>query len=404
MRRIHYRAFSRGRIGTLRLPNRLVRSATWDPCILATGKMTREVLDLYRALAAGGIGMIISGGLPVTPKGLFREPRSEEVTYDDVRIQGIAEMPKVVHAVGNECKIVAQLENGFLGKGPSKIASPFRRRRAEPLTAAEVETLVHCFADAIDWMKEEGFDGVQLHAAHGAVLSQFLSPHTNRREDAYGGSTEKRCRIVREIVSRARSRVGDYPILIKINGTDYVEGGTDADTFPELAKEIERAGVDAIEVSGGMWDCLVRPEHELGFRPVPAPESHTRIKIPDKQSYFLKYAESVALDIPVILVGGNRDVERLEAILARERVDFISLCRPLISEPDLPNRWLHGRGGPEADCVSCNSCLYDMLVHPGRAQPGLVRCVLKHDPQMVLPAQRWLSSWVKKNQLPECLA
>jgi 2,4-dienoyl-CoA reductase-like NADH-dependent reductase (Old Yellow Enzyme family) len=366
--------------------------------------MTQEVLEHYRALAAGGVGMIISGGLPVTPKGLFRRPLKEEVTCRDVRIQGISEMPKVVHAVGNRCKIVAQLENGFLEKGPSDVPSPFRGKRTAPLAVEEIGTIVRCFVDAICWVKEEGFDGVQLHAAHGAVLSRFLSSHTNRRKDAYGGSTQKRCRIVREIVSRARSKVGDFPMLIKMNGTDYVEGGTDIDTFPELAREIERAGVDAIEVSGGMWDCLVRPEHELGFRPVPAPESHTCIKIPDKQSYFLSFAESVALDIPVILVGGNRDVERLEAILSRERVDFISLCRPLIREPDLPNRWLHGRGSPEADCVSCNSCLYEMLVHPGRAQPGLVRCVLKHDPQMVLPAQRWLSSWVKKNQLRECLA
>jgi 2,4-dienoyl-CoA reductase-like NADH-dependent reductase (Old Yellow Enzyme family) len=192
--------------------------------------------------------------------------------------------------------------------------------------------------------------------------------------------------------------------LIKMNGTDYVEGGTDIDTFPELAKEIERADVDAIEVSGGMWDCLVRPEHELGFRPVPAPESQTRIKAPDRQSYFLRYAESVALDIPVILVGGNRDIERIEAILSRETVDFIALCRPLISEPDLPHRWLHGRGSPEADCVSCNSCLYDMLAHPGRVQPGLVRCLFKHDRHMIAPAQRWLSSWVKENQLRENLA
>jgi 2,4-dienoyl-CoA reductase-like NADH-dependent reductase (Old Yellow Enzyme family) len=182
-----------------------------------------------------------------------------------------------------------------------------------------------------------------------------------------------------------------------MNGTDYLDGGTDMDTFPELAKEVERAGIDAIEVSGGMWDCLVRSEDELGFRPVPAPESHTRIKNPDKQSYFLKYAESLDLDIPVILVGGNRDIERLEAIVSKGKVDFIALCRPLISEPDLPNRWLEGRGGPGTDCISCNSCLYEMLVHPGRPEPGPVRCILKNEKHKVKEAQRWLSSWVREN-------
>lgn len=114
-------------------------------------------------------------------------------------------------------------------------------------------------------MKQCGFDGVQLHAAHGGLLICFLSPYTNRRIDEYGGSVEKRVRIVREIISEAKEEVGDFPILIKMNCTDYVEGGLDLDTFPALAKEIENSGVDALEVSGGMWDCLVRSEEELGF-------------------------------------------------------------------------------------------------------------------------------------------
>jgi len=146
-----------------------------------------------------------------------------------------------------------------------------------------------------------------------------------------------------------------------------------------------------------MWDCLVRSEEELGFRPVPAPESHTRINRPDRQSYFLKYAEMLELDIPVILVGGNRDIERLEEIVRQGTVDFIALCRPLISEPDLPNRWLEGRGSNATDCISCNSCIYSMIVHPGRPEPGAVTCVFKHDKPQHTVAQEWLASWVEKN-------
>jgi 2,4-dienoyl-CoA reductase-like NADH-dependent reductase (Old Yellow Enzyme family) len=200
--------------------------------------------------------------------------------------------------------------------------------------------------------------------------------------------------VIREAVDGARQQVGDFPILIKMNGTDYLEGGVDLDNVAELAREVELAGVDAIEVSGGTWDCLLRSEEALGFRPVPAAESHTRIRNPEKQSYFLPYAERLDVDIPILLVGGNRDAERLEAILRGGKVDFISLCRPLICEPDLPNRWREARGGRMAACISCNSCLYDMYTGLERGEPGPVTCVRKHDPRRVGEAQHWLATFV----------
>jgi 2,4-dienoyl-CoA reductase-like NADH-dependent reductase (Old Yellow Enzyme family) len=199
------------------------------------------------------------------------------------------------------------------------------------------------------------------------------------------------------MVSGARKKVGDFPILIKMNGTDYLPGGINLDAFPELAREIAEAGVDAIEISGGMWECLVRTEAELGFRPVPSPESHTRLKNPDTQSYFLDYAERLDLDIPVILVGGNRDVERLESILRQGAVDYIAMCRPFLSEPDLPRRWLEGRGSSGTECISCNSCLYDMYTSLERGEPRVATCWLKKDRLRVGEAQRWLASWVGQN-------
>jgi 2,4-dienoyl-CoA reductase-like NADH-dependent reductase (Old Yellow Enzyme family) len=257
--------------------------------------------------------------------------------------------------------------------------------------------MVDCFIQSIAGVMDDGFDGVQLHAAHGGLLSRFLSPYTNRREDEYGGSVENRARIMREIVVGAREMVGDFPILIKMNCTDYVEGGTDIDIFPALAKAIEDAGVDAIEISGGMWDCLIRTEDELGFRPVPAPESHTRIKSPENQSYFLKFAEKLKLDIPLILVGGNRDIERLEEIMRQGNVDFLALCRPLISEPGLPKRWLEGHGSSGTDCISCNACIYDMWTHLEEGKPWIATCLVKHHKKKLKIAEEWLSSWVKKN-------
>lgn len=396
--RADYKLFSRGKIGRLTVPNRLVRSATWDPSILHRRQVSQEVLDLYRKLAQGGVGLIITGDFPVMPADIYdRDPGRTSFTYQDVRIAGIEQLSQAVHHASSQAKIIAQLARGIPGPEASDIPSPYTEDRIRPLTLDEIHTVVASFVQTIAHMQVEGFDGVQLHAAHGSLLSRFLSPYSNRRTDQYGGSVPNRARIVQEIICRARELVGDFPILIKMNGTDYVEGGLDLSNFAPLAQAIAAAGVDAIEISGGMWDCFARSQDELGFRRVPAPESHTNIRHPRKQSYFLPYAESLDLDIPVILVGGNRDVERLEAMVQQNKVDFVALCRPFISEPDLPQRWLDGRGSSGTECISCNSCLYDMYVHPGRDEPGLVRCLFKTHRELHKVAQRWLYSWVDEN-------
>jgi len=275
MRRDHYMIFSEGRIGTLTVANRLVRSATWDPSILTKRRMTDDVLGIYRQVAAGGVGLIITGDFSVIPEGLFRQGQSAEgvISYQDVRIEGFDRLVEVVRSAAPSCRILAQVSGEYPGVGPSNIPSPYTREGVRPLSIGEIRTIAECFAVAIAGVKSDGFAGVQLHAAHGGLLSRFLSPYTNRRSDQYGGSLENRVRIVREIVSSAREHVADYPILIKMNCTDYVPGGIDIHSFPELARQVERCGVDAIELSGGMWDCLVRSEEELGFRPVPDPES-----------------------------------------------------------------------------------------------------------------------------------
>lgn len=403
MNRETYQIFSPGAIAGLATPNRLVRSATWDPSILAAREMQDEVLALYRRLAEGGVGMIVTGGFPV-----YRERFPDEdhpapyFTYPDLRVSGLEKLPQLVHQAITGCKIIAQIEVGYIDSGPSSIPSPFSNEPVRELPQEEIERILGCFVDAVIDMRDAGFDGVQLHAAHGGLLSRFLSPYTNRREDRFGGSVQKRVSVIRDIIQAARQRAGDFPILIKLNCTDYLEGGIDLDTFPALAQEVVKAGVDAVEISGGMWECLFRSEEELGFRPVPAPESHTRIHKAEQQSYFLKYAESVRLPVPLILTGGNRDIERLEAILQGGRVDFIALCRPLIREPGLPDRWRAGAGSRLTECVSCNSCLYAMYVHPGQPEAGPVQCVCKTNKKMHRDAQKWLAAW--RDQTREELA
>jgi 2,4-dienoyl-CoA reductase-like NADH-dependent reductase (Old Yellow Enzyme family) len=394
MDRNDYKIFSESSIAGLTIPNRLIRSATWDPSILSSRQMTGEVLDLYRNLALGGVGAIITGGFPVYRECFPKEDLDKPVClYTDLRVNGLEKMAQVVHQAHPDCKIIAQLEVGYLDAGPSSIPSPFSDHPLRALSLQEIEQIMACFVDAIIDMRDSGYDGAQLHAAHGGLLSRFLSPCTNQRRDNFGGTPEKRAHIVGEIVNRARKRVGDFPLLIKMNCTDYLAGGVDIENFPALAREIVLAGVDAIELSGGMWECLFRPEEELGFRPVPAPESHTRIRKPEQQSYFLSYAEKLDLPVPIILVGGNRDIENLEAILQGGKVDFIALCRPLIREPDLPNRWRSGIGSRLPECVSCNSCIYAMIVHPGQPEPGLVTCICKNDKKLHQKAQKWLATW-----------
>jgi 2,4-dienoyl-CoA reductase-like NADH-dependent reductase (Old Yellow Enzyme family) len=395
MRRDHYKIFSEGRIGPLTLANRLVRSATADPVLESEKRLTDETFDLYRALAAGGAGLILTGDVPTLPEATFDGTgvTRSNLTYDDVRIAGFGRLVEVVHATAPRAKLIAQVSATQRGFAPSAVPSPFSGSRPRQLTAAQIEVLVRGIAETVIGLKNEGFDGVQLHAAHGGLLCRFLSPYSNRRQDSHGGSVQNRARLFREAVELARERVGDFPILIKLNCTDYLEGGIDASNFPELAQEIERCGFDAVEVSGGMWDCLFRSEQELGFRPVPAPESHTRISDPGRQSYFLPYAEKLDLGIPLILVGGNRDIDRLEEIVARGIADFIAMCRPFIREPDLPSRWLEGRGRSDTQCASCNSCVFDLRDRVSKGEPYLATCLVKEDRQRAREAQSWLTAW-----------
>jgi 2,4-dienoyl-CoA reductase-like NADH-dependent reductase (Old Yellow Enzyme family) len=365
MSRETYKIFSEGRIANLVLKNRLVRSATCEYKMTRDGKTTGTILNIYKDLAAGGVGMIISSLMAVTLEG--KGVADQICIYNDNYISEISKIADVVHETDSKCVIIAQLchsgrqvtyDNGIAEcVGPSQVESPILIKKARELTISEIEAIIESFVDSIIRVKKAGFDGAQLHAAHGYLLSSFLSPYTNRREDKYGGSVENRTRIIKDILALARKKVGDFPILIKINCEDHIIGGISKDSISELVKEIEASGVDAIEVSGGMWDCLMRSENELGFRPLPLPESRTRIDTPDKQSYYYEYVKGIKTKVPLILVGGNRNIELLENLIQEGNLDFISLSRPLIAEPGLPNRWHKGIGKETTACVSCNACV-----------------------------------------------
>lgn len=395
MRRDNYKIFSEGKISNMNLKNRIVRSATWDIPVTLTRDVPDYVVDYYRDITRGGAGMIITGDFPVTTDGKL----NKSSTFDDVKVSGLEKIAEIVHETDSQCKVIAQLSTGYISKAPSERKSPFRKEPIPALTEDEIKIVIRCFVQGVIRAKSLGYDGVQFHAAHGTFLCDFLSPYTNRREDDYGGTIKKRVKIIREIMSAAREEVGNFPILIKANCTDYIKGGIDIDSFPELALEIERAGIDTIEVSGGRYDCLVRSEEELGFRSVPAAESHTNLNTVEKQSYFFPYAEKLNCSIPIILVGGNKDVEHVEKLLRKGKVDFIAMCRPFICEPNLSNRWLLGKGSSAADCISCNSCIYDMYMSVIKKEPRITKCLYKKDKDEHKKAQKWLASWVENRRV-----
>jgi 2,4-dienoyl-CoA reductase-like NADH-dependent reductase (Old Yellow Enzyme family) len=391
-------AFSPGRIGKLELKNRLVRSATFENAGSIAGEITETLLDMYRELTLGGIGLIITGIMPVYPKTVA--PRQIRIDSDDY-ITGLQRIPKAVRDTADDCKIMAQLHHPgrqvpdpenleqFLKYLPPAFIKVFQEARqaqgtpqepphiVEPtapsaildntfqrtpraLTLEEIDEIIDAYAEGIRRSQEAGFDGVQLHAAHGWLLSSFLSPHTNHREDEFGGSTENRTQIVKEIYERARKKVDeDFPILIKMNTTDFFPDGTDIDEALRVGEILSKLGFSAIETSGGMWEAATRSREELGWNPVILPESRTNIKTKDQEAYFLPGAKEFKkrLDTPVMLVGGLRSIDRIEEILDEGSADFVSLSRPLIRQPNLANLWLTGEGPDKAECISCNACL-----------------------------------------------
>jgi len=391
--------FSPGHIGNIELKNRLVRSATYDNAATPEGRVTEKMIEIYRTLAKGGIGLIITGIVGIYKKAIT--PHLILGNYDDSFLPELKKISQAVHDSDGECKIMVQLHHPgrqvihpedlmkilpYLPKvymsyieqhpealqsqdQPTKLVEPTAPspvfdnlfdRTPRGLEIKEINEIIDAYVEGIHRVQEAGFDGVQLHAAHGYLLSSFLSPHTNIRDDQYGGSTENRTRIIAEIYERARKKVGEnFPIIIKFNTMDFLPDGIDIVEATKVGKILSKIGFDAIETSGGMWEALTHGQEQMGWTPVLLPESRTEIRSKDQEGYFLLGATALKDEInnPVILVGGLRSFDKIEEILESGNADFISLSRPLIRQPDLPNLWLSGSGKNTAECISCNGCL-----------------------------------------------
>jgi 2,4-dienoyl-CoA reductase-like NADH-dependent reductase (Old Yellow Enzyme family) len=336
------------KIKNLELQNRIMRSATWDATADETGAVTEGSMARYRELASGGIGLIVTGYAYISHP-LGQANTGQYGIYSDKLIPGWKRIVKVVHESG-ESKIAMQIvhagiNSGYLinqGKSVMAVSKlPETKRAHREMTDDDIEGIITDFAKAAMRVKEAGFDAVQLHGAHGYIFSQFGSPLFNHRTDRWGGNPENRRRFLLEVVRRIRKAVGDdFPVLIKFGVKDDRKGGMSLREGIKTCRQMVKAGIDGIEVSGG-----------VGASPQAIKEGES-----DKPAFRERAAEvKKVVSVPVAVVHGIRSLQMAEDIVDSGDADMVSMCRPFIREPHLVLRWQKGDTRP-ATCTSCEKC------------------------------------------------
>jgi 2,4-dienoyl-CoA reductase-like NADH-dependent reductase (Old Yellow Enzyme family) len=352
--------FETSEINGMKLANRFVRSATWEGMAADDGACTPKLIDLMAGLAKGGVGLIVSSHAYVSPEG--QAGPWQVGVYDDKLIPGLEEMTAAVHENGG--KIVIQLAHagyfanakltGQTPMAPSN-AEGFAKGPRQEMTADDIQGVVKAYGAAAKRAQTAGFDGVQIHSAHGYLLSQFLSPAFNHRKDEYGGGIDNRARALVEVLREIRQAVGrEYPVLVKMNCQDFIDNGLQPEDSLQAGKLLVENGIDAIELSGGV---LISPKLS---------PSSMGIKSEEKEAYFQNEARAFKeeIKVPLILVGGNRSFQVAERLVNEGTADYISICRPLIREPGLINRWKSGDLS-KATCVSDNMCFMPAMKGKG---------------------------------------
>ena len=320
--------FDKMDLGNLRLKNRLIRSATWEGLADKAGHMPEALYQTYEALAAGGVGCIITGFTSVADNDDYFGGMAR--LSNDGLIPEHRRLVEQIHRY--DCPVIVQIAMGeYSAHGQRDIA-------IDALSGEDIAQIRDLFVNAAVRAKGAGYDGVQIHAAHGFFLSRFISPACNHRTDAYGGTAEKRGAILLEIMRGIREKAPGLHVTMKINSGDFIPGGLTAPESMAVCKACAEAGMDSIEVSGNGTSVA-------GIRPGV------------NEAYFREFAEKLAreVSIPIILVGGHRSIKSMEQVLNETEIVCLSLSRPLVREPDLPNRWAAGDTSP-SKCVSCNMC------------------------------------------------
>lgn len=314
-------------LGNLFLRNRIFRSATWEGLAGPDGSLNDDIYVRYGALADGGAAAIITGFTSVSDDDQSNEGMMR-LSHDSL-IEDYRKLTDRVH--GFRSYIFSQLALGdYMSEG--------RSLTVDELSSDDIEHVKKLFTDAAVRAAQAGFDGIQLHAAHGYFLSRFLSPYFNHRKDEYGGTAMRRAKLMLDIVDEIKKEEPGLSIIVQVNFYDGVEGGLTMSDALTACSLLADHGVDAIEVSG---DKPARKD----------------IKVPYEEAYLKEYALALKsiCDVPVILAGGHRTLESMNKVLNEDSADFLSMARPLICEPDLPKK-LHRDPKYVSRCNSCNKC------------------------------------------------
>ncbi|MFW6055787.1 MAG: tRNA-dihydrouridine synthase [Chloroflexota bacterium] len=362
--------FEQTQLKEIPIRNRFVRSATYEGMANSDGTAKDSLVDLTTDLARGEVGLIISSHAFVEPRGRVRPPQLG--VHTDEMVPGLARLARAAHEHG--AVTMLQLAHGGCtaaepaGRlvGPSAITLPDGRTCAE-LDENDIKFIVESFKRGAERALRAGFDGVQIHSAHGYLLSQFLSPYFNRRSDRYGGSLVNRARIHMEVLSAIRDAVGSkVPIAIKMNSDDFLDGGFTRNEMVEVVRMLEAEGIDAVEMSGG-----------TGLSPANRGFARPGVQSPDEEVYYLDAAKMYkgAVSVPLMLVGGILSYEVASDLVDRGIADFVALSRPLVREPYLVKRWREGDTS-RATCVHCNQCF-----GPARSGEGIY-CVYESEQKM----------------------
>ena len=312
----------------LHLKNRLVRSATWEGIADFDGSIGENTYEIYRELAKGGVGAIITGFTSVATNDFYFGGMMR--LSDNKLIPQYKKLVEIIHA--KNCAAISQLALGaFYDKSFAEVSE-------NNLSTENVREIIKMFVDAAIRAEICGFDGVQIHAAHFFFLSRFISPIVNHRTDEFGGSTKNRAKILIDILNGIKKSAPKLHVTIKINSSDFTSGGLDEIESLEICKMLEAAGIDSIEVSGNGT-------------------SVGGIKAGVDEGYFGDFAAKLAdeVNVPIICVGGWRSRQVMEKFLNQTNVELLSLSRPLVREPDFPKK-LFADKNCVSKCVSCNAC------------------------------------------------
>ena len=377
--------FEQTSLAGIKLKNRIIRSATHEGMADEKGFPNEKLKKLYIRLARGDVGAIITGYAGIQADGKTCFYNMTMIDSDD-KIKAYREITDAVHEY--ETPIIMQIAHcgrqtrskitGLPTVAPSALRDAFYSEDLpKELSENEINQIIDNFVSAIIRTKQAGFDGVQLHLAHGYLLAEFLSSYSNCRKDQWGVSTENKYRIVGEIFKRAKTKAGDFPILVKMNAYDGRKNGMRIEEAVQIAQLLEKSGCAAIEVSCG---CIedgfytargeklpvdAVTEYNFKFKNLPGfvkaiikPLAQTFVKQPKPLlKYNLDAAIQIkkAVNIPVIVVGGINNIDDINDIIENKALDFISMSRPFIIEPDLVSKFKKGTQ-TKSKCIMCNYC------------------------------------------------